>query len=135
MRPKTLKIAYWASTGLFALLLVMDGVAGILQEETGRQVLLHLGYPVYAMTIMGAAKLAAAVAILQWRYRTVKEWAFAGFAFTCYGAFFSRLTVGDSGIDLLFPIIFFLLMLVPYYFWKRAEAAGLLAERKAMAAA
>src|SRR5690606_30977820 len=103
MSRRTLKITYWTVTGLFALLLVMDGVSGLLHEETGGQVLLHLGYPDYLMGIVGAAKLAAAVAILQWRSPLLKEWAFAGFAVTCYGAFFSRLAVGDGGKDLMFP--------------------------------
>jgi len=134
MSRRTLKITYWTVTGLFALLLVMDGVSGLLHEETGRQVLLHLGYPDYLMGIVGAAKLAAAVAILQWRSPLLKEWAFAGFAVTCYGAFFSRLAVGDGSMDLMFPILFFLIMLVPYYFWKRADAAGVLAGRQAVAA-
>jgi hypothetical protein len=105
-----------------------------MRQELGRQVMAHLGYPDYVMSILGAAKVAAAVAILQWRSPLLKEWAFAGFAMTCYGAFFSRLAVGDGGMDLMFPSIFFFIMLVPYYIWKRAEAAGLLAKDKALAA-
>jgi hypothetical protein len=120
MNPKALKIAYWMATIIFALFLVADGVAGLLHEETGRQVLVHLGYPLYVMSIMGAAKIAGAVAIVQNRCRTLKEWAYAGFAISCYGAFVSRFAVGDTGIDLIFPVIFLAIAAIPYGLWKIA---------------
>ncbi len=121
MTTKTLRISYWTATILFALLLVMDGIGGVMQVEAGKVALAHLGYPMHLLTIMGVAKLLAAVAVLQTRFRTVKEWAFAGFAFTCVGAFCSRAAVGD-GIDLLiFPIIFLAIMYVPYWLWKKYE--------------
>lgn len=123
MKTKTLRTAYWVATALFALLLVMDGVGGIGHAQAGIDGLAHLGYPVYLLTIMGTAKLLAAVAVLQTRFRTVKEWAFAGFAFTCVGAFWSRLALGDGLLMLSFPVIFLGLMCVPYALWKKRDQA------------
>src|SRR5215475_7014086 len=106
MQPKTLKISYWIATIVFALLLVMDGIGGVMQVPEGKEALAHLGYPMYLLVIMGTAKILAALAILQTRFRTIKEWAFAGFVISCVGAFWSRAAVGD-GIDLLiWPVIF-----------------------------
>jgi uncharacterized membrane protein YphA (DoxX/SURF4 family) len=123
MQPKALKLSYWIATVVFALLLVMDGIGGIMQAEAGKEALAHLGYPMYLMTIMGVAKVLAAVAILQTRFRTVKEWAFAGFVISCVGAFWSRATVGD-GVDLLiWPVIFLAIMAVPYVLWKKLPHA------------
>jgi hypothetical protein len=76
------------------------------------------------LPIMGVGKLLAAVAVLQTRFRTVKEWAFAGFAFTCVGAFFSRSAVGDGITLLIYPVIFLLIMGVPYWLWRKYEPAG-----------
>lgn len=124
MQPKTLKTAYWIATGLFALLLVMDGLGGVMRAEAGVEALQHLGYPLYLLPMTGVAKILAAVAILQNRFRVIKEWAFAGFAISCYGAFWSRAAVGD-GVELLaFPVAFFLIMLVPYILWKTRENAA-----------
>jgi DoxX-like family len=120
MNAKSRRIAYWTSTMIFALFLLADGIAGLMHEETGRQVVTHLGYPIYVMGILGAAKIGAAIAIVQDRYRTIKEWAYAGFAISCYGAFVSRLVVGDTGIDLMFPVIFLLIAAIPYVLWKTA---------------
>lgn len=115
---------YWVATVLFATLLVMDGLGGLMRAQAGIDGLTHLGYPLYLLTIMGTAKLLAATAVLQTRYRTVKEWAFAGFAFTCVGAFWSRLALGDGIAMLSFPVIFLALMCVPYVLWKQRERAA-----------
>lgn len=124
MSPKTLNILYWTATALFALLLLGDGVGGLMRAQAGAEVLNHLGYPLYVMSILGAAKIAGAAAILQPRYALLREWAYAGFALSCYGAFTSRLAVGDSGLDLAFPIIFFAIMLIPYSLGKMRESAA-----------
>ncbi len=121
MSPKALKISYWIATVVFALLLVMDGIGGITQQQAGKDSLEHLGYPMYLLTITGVAKVLAAVAILQTKFRTIKEWAFAGFAINCYGALCSRAAVGDSVGMIAFPIVFFAIMLVPYVLWKRYQ--------------
>ena len=122
MTTRSLTVSYWIATVIFALLLVMDGIGGVTQMEEGKEVLRHLGYPMYLLTLTGTAKLLAAAAVLQTKFRTIKEWAFAGFAINCVGAFWSRTAVGD-GVDLLiFPIVFLAIMLVPYVLWKKIDA-------------
>jgi hypothetical protein len=121
---KTLKVSYWTATILFAILLVMDGLGGVMQAAAGKEALQHLGYPIYLLPIAGVAKLLAALAILQTKFRTIKEWAFAGFAITCFGAFFSRAAVGDGAALLTFPVVFLAMMFVPYYLWKKYDPAS-----------
>jgi uncharacterized membrane protein YphA (DoxX/SURF4 family) len=123
MISKTLQISYWVATGLFALLLIMDGIGGVTQMEAGQEVMRHLGYPMYLLTIAGTAKLLAALAVVQSKFRTIKEWAFAGFTINCVGAFWSRAAVGDGWDTLIFPIVFLAIMAVPYTLWKRIDAA------------
>ncbi|HZD52477.1 MAG TPA: DoxX family protein [Woeseiaceae bacterium] len=72
------RIGYWVATALFALPLVMDGLGGVMHVQAGIDGVTHLGYPVYLLSIIGTGKLLAAVAVLQTRFSTVKEWAFAG---------------------------------------------------------
>ena len=72
MAPKSLRIAYWTATAVFALLLVMDGLGGIMRAEAGVEALTHLGYPLYLLPTFGIAKVLAAIAILQTKFRTVK---------------------------------------------------------------
>jgi hypothetical protein len=123
MKTNKISIFYWVSTGIFALLMLMDSIGGITHEATGVAVIKHLGYPEYVLTIFGVAKLLGAIAILQPKFQTIREWAYAGFAINFIGAFCSRLAVGDPAGELIAPVVALLIMFVPYYAWKRYEAA------------
>lgn len=115
---KKLKTWYWITTIIFALMMIMDGVGGITQQEAGKEVLKHLGYPIYLLIIVGIAKLLGAASILQNKFTAIKEWAYAGFAINFIGAFASRAFVGD-GISLLIPpLIALVIMFIPYILFK-----------------
>jgi len=119
---KKLNTWYWIATIIFALMMIMDGFGGITQQEAGKEVLKHLGYPMYLLIIVGIAKLLGAAAILQNKFVAIKEWAYAGFAINFIGAFASRAFVGD-GISLLIPpIIALIIMFIPYILWKKSAA-------------
>lgn len=127
MKPKATKTFYWAVSVFFAALMFMDGIGGVTQQQAGQEVMKHLGYPLYALLIFGTAKLLGAIAIVQNRFQTIKEWAYAGFAFNFIGAFASRIFAGDSLIEILFPLIMLAVLSVPYIAWKKFE--GLKAEQ------
>jgi uncharacterized membrane protein YphA (DoxX/SURF4 family) len=119
---KKLNTWYWIATIIFALMMIMDGFGGITQQEAGKEVLKHLGYPMYLLIIVGIAKLLGAASILQNKFTAIKEWAYAGFAINFIGAFASRAFVGD-GISLLIPpIIALAIMFIPYILWKRLKS-------------
>jgi uncharacterized membrane protein YphA (DoxX/SURF4 family) len=119
---KKLNTWYWIATIIFALMMIMDGFGGITQQEAGKEVLKHLGYPMYLLIIVGIAKLLGAVSILQNKFTVIKEWAYAGFAINFIGAFASRAFVGD-GIPLLIPpIIALAIMFIPYILWKKLRS-------------
>jgi uncharacterized membrane protein YphA (DoxX/SURF4 family) len=119
---KKLNTWYWIATIIFALMMIMDGFGGITQQEAGKEVLKHLGYPMYLLIIVGIAKLLGAVSILQNKFTVIKEWAYAGFAINFIGAFASRAFVGD-GISLLIPpIIALAIMFIPYILWKKLKS-------------
>ena len=122
MSSKTIKIIYWILTALFVLAMLPDGVAGIMRENTGQEVMHHLGYPIYIMVITGCFKVLGAIAIAQNKFKTVKEWAFAGFFINFVGAFASRAFVGDGVGLLMIPLVVLAIMFILYYFWKRYEA-------------
>jgi len=116
---KKLKTWYWIATIIFALMMIMDGIGGITQQEAGKEVLKHLGYPMYLLIIVGIAKLLGAASILQTKFTAIKEWAYAGFAINFIGAFASRAFVGD-GISLLIPpLVALAIMFIPYILWKK----------------
>jgi uncharacterized membrane protein YphA (DoxX/SURF4 family) len=118
---KKLTTWYWIATIIFALMMIMDGFGGVTQQEAGKEVFKHLGYPMYMLIIVGIAKLLGAVSILQHKYTTIKEWAYAGFAINFIGAFASRAFVGDGVSLLIPPLVALVIMFIPYILWKKLK--------------
>jgi len=121
MKPKTIKITYWILTVLWVLMSVADGIAGLMHEANGVKGVKHLGYPEYLMDISGVAKLIGAIAILQTKYKTIKEWAYAGFTINFICAAWSNAKMGESAGIIMMPVIMLAFMFVTYYFWKKYE--------------
>lgn len=118
---KKLSTWYWIATIIFALMMLMDGFGGVTQQEAGKEVLRHLGYPMYLLIIVGIAKLLGALAIVQQKFVAIKEWAFAGFAINFIGAFASRAFVGDGAGLLIPPLAALVIMFIPYILWKKVQ--------------
>jgi hypothetical protein len=119
---KTMKITYRIITLLYCLFIIMDGTAGLLRVQDGQDIMIHLGYPVYILTILGTAKIFGALAIIQEKFLLIKEWAYAGFTFHYLGAFASRAFAGDSFILIISPLLFMSFMFVSYFLWKKIFA-------------
>jgi hypothetical protein len=89
-------IAYWVSTGIVAALMVFSGVlylSGSAQTVTG---FAHLGYPQHLRILLGIAKLSGALVLIAPGFRTLKEWAYAGFTFAWVGACIAHASAGDG---------------------------------------
>src|SRR5882757_369299 len=126
MKSKTVGITYWILIIFFAALMLADGIAGVMREIHGQEGLKHLGYPVYLMTIVGIAKILGVIAILQTKYTTIKEWAFAGFTFNFIGASMSHYFAGDDIGMVLMPVVGLAILFLVYFFWKRFEQVNIL---------
>jgi uncharacterized membrane protein len=119
MKPRTLNGLYWGLTSVFCLLMLADGLAGLLHEANGVAAMRQLGYPVYIMDITGAAKILGALALLQPRYRTLTEWAFAGFAIDFIGAAASVAFAGMGLVAMLPAVVMLAVLGGLYYLWQR----------------
>ncbi|MBS1492382.1 MAG: DoxX family protein [Bacteroidetes bacterium] len=118
---KKIKITYWIVTTIFCLFMIMDGVSGVMRVEEGQEIMRHLGYPVYIMTILGTFKILGGIGIFQNKFKTLKEWAYAGCTFHFLGASASRAYASDGLFLVIFPFILLALMLVSYFLWKKLE--------------
>src|SRR5258708_19408896 len=80
---KTKVIGYWATTTVIALELLAGGVTDLVHGGTdvvaGQpvvEVLAHLGYPAYLLTILGLWKLPASIALLPPGFPPLNECAY-----------------------------------------------------------
>ncbi|MBF9222767.1 DoxX family protein [Hymenobacter ruricola] len=122
MKPRTTARLYWGLTILFCLMMLADGVAGLVHEHNGVVAMQQLGYPVYIMDITGAAKILGALALLQTKFRTLKEWAYAGFAIDFVGAGASVLFAGMGAAAAIPALVMLAVLLGMYFLWKRTLA-------------
>lgn len=110
------KIIYWVATIWLALGMVSTGIVQLIHMKEEVEMMNHLGYPLYFLTLLGIWKLLGAIALLLPKFPLVKEWAYAGFFFAMSGAVYSHLASSDEALTLFGPILLIVLTVVSWYF-------------------
>jgi len=111
-RNKT--IFYWVCTGLLLLGMLSGGIGQLLRLKWTADGMVHLGYPLYVMTIIGTWKILGVFVLLVPGYPLLKEWAYAGFFFLMTGAVISHLASGDPVKNIVAQIIFVILIVLSW---------------------
>lgn len=73
------------STGLLAFAMMAGGIGQLSYAKFNAEGIVHLGYPLYMMRIIGIWRLVGVLTILIPGYVLLKEWAYAGFFFLLNG--------------------------------------------------
>ena len=111
------KIIYWIATVWLSLGMTATGIVQFVKAKEQTELIAHLGYPLYFLTIIGVWKILGVIAVLVPKFPLLKEWAYAGFFFVMSGALFSHLAMGDSGArDFVGPLLLIVLTIVSWYF-------------------
>ena len=114
------KIIYWVITVFLAFGMLAQGLAQIFHTKGYVDIIVHLGYPLYFLYIIGVWKILGVIAILIPGFKLVKEWAYAGFFFVMSGAVFSHIASGDS-LNALGPASVLLLLVVVSWYFRPAD--------------
>ncbi|HLC31276.1 MAG TPA: DoxX family protein [Candidatus Nanoarchaeia archaeon] len=121
MKPKTIKILYWIITIIFALFMLFSGISEVMQTQPAKDLLIQLGYPIYLNFILGIAKVLGVIAIVQTKFKVIKEWAYAGFTIDITGASASMALNGIGVASTLFTLVFLAPLFISYFLGKRVE--------------
>lgn len=92
---KARKIVYWITTILLSLALLSGGVSQATHKKQAVEGIVHLGYPIYFMTLLGVWKLLGVIVLLAPGFPRFKEWAYAGAFFDVTSAAVSHAATGD----------------------------------------
>jgi hypothetical protein len=119
---RTTHIIYWIATALVGLQLAFAGIFYFVSPDVATG-FAHLGFPDYFRVELGVAKLLAAVTLLlpMVPFR-VKEWAYAGAAFTFVSAFIAHTAV-DGLATAMAPLVSLALLVVSYAYARKRERA------------
>ena len=113
------KIIYWVATIWLALGMLSTGLVQLFKAKEGQggaDMITHLGYPVYLLTIIGIWKILGVTALLIPKNPLLKEWAYAGFFFIMSGAVFSHLAMHDGLSELVPSLLLLVLTILSWYF-------------------
>ena len=110
---KTIKIIYWITTALLAVMMAFSAYAYLTQAEM-KQGFIHLGFPDYFRVELAIAKFIGAVVLLAPMATRAKEWAYAGFTFTFISAIIGHSVLGDPMSARIGPVIALVLLVVSY---------------------
>ncbi|OUL63892.1 DoxX family protein [Flavobacterium sp. AJR] len=110
------KIIYWIATLWLALGMLSTGIVQVLKLKEEADMMAHLGYPLYFLTILGVWKILGVITILIPKLPLLKEWAYAGFVFAMSGAVFSHFASGDGAKEYFGPILLLVLTAISWYY-------------------
>lgn len=117
---KTQKIIYYVITGLFTALMLFSAGMYFFKNADIVKGFTNFGYPTYIIYPLGIAKILGLITIWQTKYKTIKEWAYAGFFFNVILAFFAHYMIGDG--EQKGAIMALVLLLGSYYFGKKSAS-------------
>jgi hypothetical protein len=108
------KAAYWASTGIVSVMLLMalTYLSGSEEVVSG---FARVGYPQHLRIVLGVAKPVAAIVLLLPGIALLKEWAYAGATFALIMASISAYAAGDGVGVWILPLFVLALLAVSYF--------------------
>ena len=115
------KVIYWTVTGLVAAGMLMSAFMYLTGNAKVAESFKYAGYPEYFVTLLGIAKLLGAIALVAPIWNKVKEWAYAGFAFTFIGAIWTHVATSTPWMA---PFIALVLLAVSYWYNLKVKATA-----------
>lgn len=121
MKPKTIKILYWVTTGLLALF-ILPGIF-FLNSKFAIEGTRHLGIPYWFHIELGIGKfIGGLILILPMIPMRIKEWAYVAF-----GIDFISATIGHVAVDGFVPfsfepLIVLVLLVISYTCYHKIES-------------
>lgn len=115
---KKIKITYWITTAIVALIMTYSAYA-YLTQETVKQGFHHLGYPDYFREELAIGKLIGAILLLAPVAARLKEWVYAGFTITFISAFIAHMASGDPIANRVMPVVILAVLFISYFFYHR----------------
>ena len=113
------KIIFYIATGLLTALMLFSVSMYFFNHEEVAKMFTSFGYPTYIIYPYAIAKLLGLFAIWNPNFKTLKEWAYAGFFYAFILAFFAHVMIGDG--EQIGAVVAMILLIVSYIFNKKTK--------------
>lgn len=113
------KIIFYIATGLLTALMLFSVSMYFFNHDEVATMFTNFGYPTYIIYPYAVAKLLGLFAIWNPNFKTIKEWAYAGFFFAFILAFFAHYMIGDG--EQTGALVALILLVVSYIFNKKSN--------------
>jgi len=120
---KRMKITYWISTSIVALMMAYSAFAYLTKPEM-TMAFHHLGYPDYFRVELAVAKLIGAALLLIPIPSRFKEWVYASFTVVFISAFIAHTASGDPVNYRIMPLIFLGILMLSYISYHRFKSVA-----------
>lgn len=90
------KVGYYLTTGLFSAMVFLSAGMYIFKYEEIAVIFSKLGYPIYIIYPLAAAKILGLIAIWSRKSKTLLYMAYAGFFYNITLAFSAHFAIGDG---------------------------------------
>lgn len=117
---KYLKVTFWVITGAIGIMMLFSAYSYLGNPEM-EQAFKHLGFPSYFRVELAIAKIIGAVLLLVPVKGRIKDWVYAGFAFTFVSAALAHISVGDPIAVWIAPLVFLGLLTISYALFVKGE--------------
>ena len=111
------KIIFYVATTLLTAFMLFSVSMYFFKHDMIKEAFISFGYPTYIIYPYAVAKLLGLVAIWLPGYKTLKEWAYAGFLYAFILAFFAHYMIGDGQQGT--AVVALIALAVSYVFYKR----------------
>jgi uncharacterized membrane protein YphA (DoxX/SURF4 family) len=119
-KMKAIKISYWATTVIVAIMMVYSSYA-YLTQDASIQAIHHLGYPDYFRVELAIGKLIGAILLIAPVSARIKEWVYAAFVITYVSAFIAHSASGDPVNYRVMPLVFLALVIASYVTYHKSK--------------
>lgn len=112
-------IIYYTATSLLTLLMLFSVSMYFFKHDDVAVMFTAFGYPTYIIYPYAIAKLLGLFAIWNPKFKTIKEWAYAGFCFAFILAFFAHYMINDG--EHTGALVALILLIISYIFNKKRQ--------------
>jgi hypothetical protein len=116
---KTIRIIFYASTGLLTLLMFFSVSMYLFNHEEIVKGFTSFGFPTYIIYPLAFVKILGLIAVWFFQKKTIVEWAYAGFFFNFVLAFFAHYMIGDG--EQIGAVLGLVFLMVSYVYSKKLK--------------